>query len=336
MQTFGPPGGQPGFGAQSFAVPDDLYSLQITVRGASGGPGYNGGSLGGPGGGGTQITGNLITANYGGQDTLALGVGNAGGPGRKPNSNGQCVIDQAPSKGGIAGSNNNDANLTQAGGGGNGDLCLGGGGGGGGGDTIVSQGYFGGTTLLDAGGGGGGGGGAGSPTGGAGGNGASGAGGGAGDSYIDSAVVTNAAFSTGPSGGQGEVIISYTPPNGSSLTELQCAGQPATMVVKGPVPVNGTQGRNVIVGDPGANQINGTNGNDTICGGNEPADGASDQISGGQGNDRLYGQAGNDSISGGPGRDVAIVDAIDRTRNCETVIRPHPARRRPAALTGRG
>ena len=48
----------------------------------------------------------------------------------------------------------------------------------------------------------------------------------------------------------------------------------------------------MIVGDRGANKLNGTSGNDTICGGNEHGPGASDQIAGGHGNDRLYGQAG--------------------------------------------
>jgi RTX calcium-binding nonapeptide repeat (4 copies) len=210
--------------------------------------------------------------------------------------------------------------------------------------------------------------------------------------YLNPDLVSNPVTEDKPpdASPNGAVIISYTAPSASPLSKLQCAGQPATMVVKGPVLVNGTTKGDVIVGDPGANQINGTNGNDTICSGNEQGDGASDQIAGGQGNDRLYGQAGNDSISGGPGNDtisggpgddviaggpgndritpgpgrdrvnagagndriysrdgqrdvincgpghdVAIIDAIDRTRNCETVIRPHPPRRHPTPPTSR-
>jgi hypothetical protein len=74
--------------------------------------------------------------------------------------------------------------------------------------------------------------------------------------------------------------------------------------------------------------------------------GVSDRIAGGRGNDRLYGGPRNDRIFSrdgqrdvidcGPGHDEAIVDAVDRTRRCETVIRPHPPRRRPAPPTGLG
>ena len=246
-------------------------------------------------------------------------------------------------------------------------------------------------------GGGGGGGGAGWSGGGQGGSGATGdgggGGGGTGNSYVNPDLVSNP--QTGPeppnTGPDGAVVISYTAPSASPLSKLQCAGRPATMVVKGPVLVNGTTKSDVIVGDRGANQINGNSGNDTICGGNDQADGVSDRLMGGQGNDRLYGQAGNDILSGGPGndmisggrgndiisggpgndritpgpgrdrvnagagndiiysrdgqrdvidcgpgKDVAIVDAFDRTRHCETVIRPHRHRRHPTPPTSRG
>jgi hypothetical protein len=49
VQTFGAPAVSGSELPQYFAVPDDLYALQITVQGAGGGAGYNGGSLGGPG-----------------------------------------------------------------------------------------------------------------------------------------------------------------------------------------------------------------------------------------------------------------------------------------------
>jgi hypothetical protein len=132
-----------------------------------------------------------------------------------------------------------------------------------------------------------GGGGAGWTYGGRGGNGASGdgggGGGGTGNPYVNPGLVSDPVTESKPlvDGPDGVVMISYTAPSASPLSKLQCAGQPATMVVNGPALVKGNPGRDVIVGDRGANQINGTSGNDTICGGDEQADGVSDRIAGG-------------------------------------------------------
>ena len=115
-------------------------------------------------------------------------------------------------------------------------------------------------------------------------------------------------------------MISWTAPRASALTRLQCAGRPAAMVVKGPALVKGTPSHDVIVGDRSANQIDGTGGDDTICGGP-----GNDRLYGGPGNDRIFSHDGQrDVIDCGPGHDEAIVEAVDRTRRCETVIRPHP------------
>ena len=107
--------------------------------------------------------------------------------------------------------------------------------------------------------------------------------------------------------------------------------------------VNGTAKANVLRGTNRANVICGRGGNDTIrgLGGNDRLDGGRgrDRIVGGRGNDLMLGGAGNDvffargegrdSISGGPGRDRATVDATDRVRGVEVVLRPKP---KPAAL----
>jgi hypothetical protein len=75
----------------------------------------------------------------------------------------------------------------------------------------------------------------------------------------------------------------------------------------------------------------GGGGNDRLSGGP-----GNDRITPGPGRDRVFAGAGNDRVFSrdsrrdvidcGPGRDVAIVDRIDRTRRCETVIRA-PRRR---------
>ena len=80
--------------------------------------------------------------------------------------------------------------------------------------------------------------------------------------------------------------------------------------------------------------MNGGPGNDRI----NPGPGR-DFVSAGPGNDRIFSVDGQrDVIDCGPGRDVAIVDAVDRVRRCETVIRvpaPH-GRQRPAPRAGLG
>jgi hypothetical protein len=266
---------------QIFTVPGGVTSVQILVRGGSGGAGWQGGSTGGAGGGGTQVTGTLgVTPGH----QLGMFVGFAGSPGTVPNENvGSCLVNDyaAVSQGGGSGGSTAGSGT----GGGAGDLCLGGGGGAGGGLTILWATI--GADLVDAGGGGGGGGGGGiagfgggaggdsgffggmdfpgqdrsgpghglggaaavigggsagtragisTSAGGGGGGGAGtnygnggtgggvgaggGGGGGAGGSHVDSSIshvsISTGPISTGPSGVNGTVVISYTPPTSAT------------------------------------------------------------------------------------------------------------------------
>lgn len=98
----------------------------------------------------------------------------------------------------------------------------------------------------------------------------------------------------------------------------------------------GRGGDDVLAGRGGADRLSGGRGNDVLRGG-----GGRDRLSGGPGDDRLSGDAGADVLDGGPGRDrigardgardriacgpgrdTAILDAIDRARGCEIVRRP--------------
>ena len=79
----------------------------------------------------------------------------------------------------------------------------------------------------------------------------------------------------------------------------------------------GTKGRDIILGDGGNDRIYAGSGNDEIDGGH-----GRDHIEAGRGNDVIQSRDGQrDVIDCGPGHDTAIVDRIDRTRHCETVIR---------------
>lgn len=91
--------------------------------------------------------------------------------------------------------------------------------------------------------------------------------------------------------------------------------------------VNGGPGNEKLRGTNGPDQIDGNGGNDRIHG-----RAGDDRLIGGPGRDVLRGGAGRDSIDArdgtrdlvvcGAGRDVARVDARDRVRGCERVIRP--------------
>jgi virginiamycin B lyase len=113
--------------------------------------------------------------------------------------------------------------------------------------------------------------------------------------------------------------------------------------------ISARSGNDVVCAGPNNDVLYGGPGNDLLYGGS-----GNDRLFGGSGNDRLYGGPGNDRINPGPGRDhvfagpgndrifsrdgrrdvidcgpghdIAIVDRIDRTRRCETVIRT-PRRR---------
>jgi Ca2+-binding RTX toxin-like protein len=141
-----------------------------------------------------------------------------------------------------------------------------------------------------------------------------------------------------------------------------CAGRASGIV--GTAATNrlaGTPRADVIVGGTGRDRIRAGAGDDWVCGG-----GGNDRIFGGTGNDRLFGGPGNDRINPGagrdrvaagagndrifsrdsqrdvidcgPGRDLAIVDAVDRTRRCQTTRRAQPPRppQRPAPLNSPG
>jgi CSLREA domain-containing protein len=109
--------------------------------------------------------------------------------------------------------------------------------------------------------------------------------------------------------------------------------------------INGLQGDDCLDGGSGRDRLSGAAGRDRLSGG-----AASDRLSGGPGRDRLFGGTGDDlirpgdgrdrvaagagndrvvtrgavrdTIACGPGRDVAIVDRVDRTERCEHVRRP--------------
>jgi len=88
-----------------------------------------------------------------------------------------------------------------------------------------------------------------------------------------------------------------------------CDGKAATLVSDAPR-IEGTEGSDVIVAGPGANEIQGLGGNDSICGG-----AGDDTIFGGRGNDfadggpgadRVIGENGNDPLNGGAGDDDTV------------------------------
>jgi len=98
---------------------------------------------------------------------------------------------------------------------------------------------------------------------------------------------------------------------------------------------SGTTGRDRIVGSTLADLIYGRAGNDVLLGGrgNDVLNGGAgaDVLDGGAGVDRLFGGPGNDTLKArdgardlvdcGPGRDLALVDRLDRLSGCEHVVR---------------
>ncbi len=118
----------------------------------------------------------------------------------------------------------------------------------------------------------------------------------------------------------------------------RCFGQAPTISASGKI--DGTPGRDVILGSAGNDQIDSGGGDDLVCAGsgNDHVTGGAnqDRISGGPGNDTLSGAAGNDRLSGGsgndrlaggrgrdklncgPGRDRARLGRGDQARRCET------------------
>ena len=90
--------------------------------------------------------------------------------------------------------------------------------------------------------------------------------------------------------------------------------------------LTGTSANDVLYGLGGADVLLGRGGNDVLYGGR-----GNDVLDGGPGADRLFGGPGNDTLRArdgrrdlvdcGPGRDVAIVDRVDRVSGCEVVRR---------------
>jgi len=82
--------------------------------------------------------------------------------------------------------------------------------------------------------------------------------------------------------------------------------------------LRGSKGADKIFGLGANDRLYGFAGNDLIVGG-----AGQDKMYGGTGNDRLEARDGQrDLVDCGPGKDTAIVDAIDQVRSCETVKRP--------------
>jgi len=142
---------------------------------------------------------------------------------------------------------------------------------------------------------------------------------------------------------------------GGGGRDLVCAGRGNDRVLggRGNDRLLGQAGNDILFGGRGRDLLRGGTGNDGLSGGagNDHLSGASgnDRLSGGSGNDRLSGGSDNDRLNPGAGRDrvaagpgndrifsrdsrrdlidcgrghdVAIIDAVDRTRRCETILR---------------
>jgi hypothetical protein len=115
--------------------------------------------------------------------------------------------------------------------------------------------------------------------------------------------------------------------------DLVCAGAGNDRVRRGPGNdrLLGQAGNDTLSGGAGRDVLNGGQGNDRIFGGPgkdriTPGPGR-DRVAAGAGRDRIFSRdSRRDVIHCGPGHDIAKVDAVDRTRRCETVIRAHPPR----------
>lgn len=125
------------------------------------------------------------------------------------------------------------------------------------------------------------------------------------------------------------VAVAATAP--ALAEELDCSkkGADTTLCLKtgGWTEITGTDKADTITGTKGADQILGDGGNDRIFAGSggDEIDGGDgrDTIDAGRGNDLVYARdKKRDTIDCGAGKnDVAIVDADDRAKNCERVIR---------------
>lgn len=87
----------------------------------------------------------------------------------------------------------------------------------------------------------------------------------------------------------------------SNPLPTRCDGLLPTLTVTSGVPLQGTDGDDVILGTNGDDVINAGAGNDVVC----ALDGI-DYVNGGAGNDRLFGGDGKDTILGGKGADQIV------------------------------
>jgi Ca2+-binding RTX toxin-like protein len=72
----------------------------------------------------------------------------------------------------------------------------------------------------------------------------------------------------------------------------------------------------IMLGRSGDDLLRGLGGADCLYG-----ERGADRLLGGRGRDRVFGGRGTDRLAGGGGGDLAIVDRIDTTRNCERIRR---------------
>jgi hemolysin type calcium-binding protein/Big-like domain-containing protein len=116
--------------------------------------------------------------------------------------------------------------------------------------------------------------------------------------------------------------------NAGGGADLVCAGRGNDRVLggRGNDRVFGQTGDDTLFGGPGRDVLNGGPGNDRVSGGPgndriDPGTGR-DHVSAGAGEDRIVSvDRRRDVIDCGPGRDEAIVDAVDRVRHCQIVVR---------------
>ena len=104
------------------------------------------------------------------------------------------------------------------------------------------------------------------------------------------------------------------------------AGNDLILGAAGSDRASGSGGKDKLGGGGGSDRLDGGSGNDSLTGGS-----GKDRLKGGRGRDRLSGGSGADRISArdktrdrvtcGSGRDVAIVDRVDRVSGCERVLR---------------
>ena len=251
---------------QYFVVPPGVTQITVDAAGSSGNPDFSYDTGGAPGHGGTVHASLTVTPG----DTLTISVGCTSGYGfarggkGSPNANGNYdALGVGTNGGGATGLANGGTPLVVAGGGG---------GGGGDGAFINQDGGAGGNAAADgldgtgtghgSGGsssgssgpdgadgsppvlgttaGAGGGGGGGYPYGGAGGSGGGvgsggGGGGGGGQSYVDSSIATDQSFGTANTAANGQLIISYTGPEGTPQTFFCSGTRPDYTVPEGAI-----------------------------------------------------------------------------------------------------